>query len=358
MKEARVLVVDDSAAVRQMIRSVLLEDPGICEVITRPGGEEALSRLASGDIDIIVLDIEMPGMNGLEVLRRIQAERLNVPVIVFSSATREGADVTVNALALGAVDFVTKPAGTSSFDDAREYVRTRLMGSIRAVLGRRPDAAARENARRRGPTARTGRIAAVVIAASMGGPHALGKLLAGLPRDLEVPVFIVQHMPPLFLSVFAQRLAESVHPAVRECGSEAEVTAGSIWLAAGGRHMEVVRRERKVRVRMVEGDPVNFCRPAADILFASAAGVYGSGVLGVVMTGMGQDGLDGARKVLSAGGEVVVQDHDSSVVWGMAGSVVRHGLASAIVPLGDLGSEIAQRVRMSARADAGLPGRR
>lgn len=357
MKEARVLVVDDSAAVRQMIRAVLLEDADIREVITRPCGEEALSRLGFGDIDIIVLDIEMPGMDGLEVLRRIQAQRMNVPVIVFSSATREGADVTVQALALGAVDFVTKPAGTSSFGDARDYVRTRLIGSIRAVLGRKPAAASSERVRPQSPARGAERIAAVVIAASMGGPHALGRLLGGLPREMEVPVFIVQHMPPLFLRVFAQRLADSVHPAVRECGSEEEVPPGSIWLAAGGRHMEVVRRGQKARVRMVEGDPVNFCRPAADILFASAARVYGSGVLGVVMTGMGQDGLEGTRQILSVGGEVIVQDQDSSVVWGMAGSIVRNGLASAIIPLEELGSEIVQRVRVSARADAGLPGR-
>ena len=340
MSGIRVLVVDDSAAVRRLIRMVLDEEPAIGEVVSESDGRTALTRLAEQRIDLVVLDLEMPDLGGLDVLRALRQQHLDVPVIVFSAAGRHGDRATVEALALGAVDFVTKPVDTGSVDDALEYMRPALLERIRAVFRTQPSMPERPvTAPKR--LARPGHpVSAVVIAASMGGPHALAELFSAIPRSPGVPFFVVQHMPAAFITILARRLAASASLSVRECVSEERVAPDTLWFATGGHHMEVARRGRRVVVRPREGEPVNFCRPAADVLFASAARAWGPGVLAVVMTGMGQDGLEGSGAIREQGGRVLVQDRESSVVWGMAGSVVRQGLADTVVPLRDLGAEI------------------
>ena len=349
MSGIRVLVVDDSAAVRRLIRMVLDEEPAIGEVVAEPGGRNALARLARERMDLVVLDLEMPDMSGLDVLRALRQQHLDVPVIVFSAAGGRGDRATVEALALGAVDFVTKPVDTGSVEDALEYMRTALLERIRSVFRTQPSVP-REIPRAPARLAPGHPVSAVLIAASMGGPHALTELLASLPRSPGVPFFVVQHMPAAFISIFTKRLAASALLSVRECVSEETVAPDTLWFATGGRHMEVARRGKRVVVRPREGEPVNFCRPAADVLFASAARTWGAGVLAVVMTGMGQDGLEGAGAVREQGGRVLVQDRESSVVWGMAGAVARHDLADAVVPLHDLGAEIMCSIGASRRS--------
>lgn len=344
MSPARVLLVDDTASVRHILVGLMEEDPDIRVVGTAADGAQALRRLRHLPVDVLVLDVEMPGMSGLEVLREVRRLWPELPVIIFSSITERGAMVTIEALSLGATDYVTKPSMAGCAEQARDYIRSTLVRKVHA-LARLEDAEPVAQA----PVARTDsrhdrRVDAVVLGVSMGGPQALGELFRGLPANLPVPLFIVQHMPALFIQALAQRLSARTGVPVIECLRRQPVRPGQAWIAAGGYHMELRGERGRVQVCPSQAEPVNFCRPAVDVLFNSAASVYGANVLGVVMTGMGQDGLAGADAIAREGGQVVAQDRDSSVVWGMAGAVVEAGLADATVPLAGMAREICRRV--------------
>jgi two-component system, chemotaxis family, protein-glutamate methylesterase/glutaminase len=282
-----------------------------------------------------------------------------LPVIVFSSITERGAMVTIEALSLGASDYVPKPAMVGSPAAAREYIRSTLLGKIHA-LADRPSRSGKATvlpaspAKTMGTPApitasasprRASRIDAVVIGVSMGGPNALGEMFRQLPADLPVPLFIVQHMPAMFTRALAARLSQHGRLPVTECDAPMPALPGRALLAAGDYHLELSRDNDTVWAKPRYSDPVNFCRPSADVLFRSAAEVYGANLLAVVMTGMGQDGLDGCRAIAAAGGQIIVQDEASSIVWGMAGSVARAGLAEAQVPLMALVDDIVARLQ-------------
>lgn len=346
MRPIRVFLVDDTATVRHILVGLMEEDPGIRVVGTAADGTQALRRLQHLEVDVLVLDVEMPGMSGLEVLREVRVQWPRLPVVIFSSITERGAMVTIEALSLGATDYVTKPSMTGSPDEAREYIRGALLAKLHAVAdldaGSPPKIATpppvRSGARREE------RVDAVVVGVSMGGPQALHTLFRALPGDMPVPVFVVQHMPALFISALARRLTGERGLPVEECLSGVLVAAGKAWIASGGYHMELRREPGGVRACPTLGEPVNFCRPSVDVLFNSAVAAYGPHVLGVVMTGMGHDGLAGSAAIREAGGQVIAQDRDSSVVWGMAGAVVEAGLTETPVPLAGLAAEICQRV--------------
>lgn len=353
MNPVRVFLVDDTATVRHILTGILEEEPGIQVVGTAGDGEQALRRLRHLDVDVLILDVEMPGMSGLDVLRTLRTDRPDLPVLIFSSLTEKGAAVTVDALTLGAAGYVTKPSMTGSAESARNCIRSNLVPRIQALMHPRtphtrdaspPPAPPREPARARGTSARPGRVDAVVVGVSMGGPQALTALFAGLPADLPVPLLIVQHMPPLFISALAHRLSGEGRLPVTECNHAERLGAGRAWIAPGGYHLQLARYGDGIQVQPSLGEPVNFCRPSVDVLFRDAAAVFGGHVLAVVMTGMGHDGLAGARAIHDAGGEVLVQCRESSVVWGMGGSVVAAELADAEVPLNGLADEIARRV--------------
>lgn len=353
MNRIRVFLVDDTAVVRGIVARILGEDPGIDVVGVAGDGAEGLQRLAQVPADLLVLDMEMPGMNGLDMLREMKRRGMELPVVVFSSLTERGALITIEALQAGASDYVTKPTMTGSAAEAHEHVRANLLPKIHALVERRrgvDNRAALPSVDAPAPgvalAAKTSaaRVEAVVIGVSVGGPNALCELLPMLPADLPVPVFIVQHMPPVFTRALAARLHDAGPLPVRECTASAPVAPGEVWLAAGGRHMLLRREESGVRVYPDDGEPVNSCRPSADLLFRSAARAYGAGALGVVMTGMGNDGLEGSRALCNAGAQVIVQDQASSVVWGMPGSVARAGLAQAVLGLHELAADIARRV--------------
>ena len=353
MNKIRVLLVDDTAAVRHILADILDDDPAIEVVATAADGREGLDRLQRVEADLLVLDVEMPGMGGLEMLRELKQSHPMLPVLVFSSVTERGAMVTIEALSLGACDYVPKPSMMGSPSDARDYIRATLLKKIHTLAERYlafrpvrpapPAAPAITTTRALRPSDQ--RIDLVVIGVSMGGPNALSRLLGELPADFPVPLLIVQHMPAVFTRALAQRLSSLGGMPVTECVQPQAVFAGHAWLAAGDQHMLVRREAGQLIVEPSHEEPVNFCRPSVDTLFSSAAEAVGANLLAVVMTGMGQDGVQGARVIRQAGGEVLVQDKESSVVWGMAGGVAGEGLADAQVSLSDLAQVIDERVR-------------
>ena len=333
----RVLVVDDSALIRRLVTEALTEDPGIEVVGTAANGREAITRAADLRPDAVTLDIEMPVLDGLGALREIRRREPRLPVIMFSTLTERGASATLEALSLGASDYVTKPSNTGSIAEGRASIREQLVPRIKALAGARRlvIAPARVAPRRRAEA-----VEAVVMGCSTGGPDALSKMLAALPV-LPVPVAVVQHMPPVFTTMFAQRLdRDSPHDVMEAADGDAFVS-GRVLLAPGDHHLRLERSASgDVAACLDQGPQVNFCRPAVDALFRSAADMYGGRVLAVVLTGMGQDGLEGCRVLRDQGAGVLVQDEASSVVWGMPGAVAAAGLADEIVPLDALADRV------------------
>lgn len=342
MSKIRVLVVDDSVTIRKLVSTELAADPLIEVVGTAANGKIALARITQLSPDLITLDVEMPEMDGIEALREIRKTHPKLPVIMFSALTVQGAKATLDALALGATDYFTKPSG-GSIVESSAVLRNELIPAIKAIC--------KQGARILPPfplpaPRRTSRIEAVAVGTSTGGPNALTDLFAGLPADFPVPIAIVQHMPPMFTRLLAERLSSKFALKVEEGRAGGELKPGHAWVAPGDFHMTVQRDGTIVRVALNQDPPENSCRPAADVLFRSMAQVYGSGLLAVVMTGMGQDGLRGCEAVREAGGQIIVQDEASSVVWGMPGFVAKAGLADKILPLSGLAEEILQRVRV------------
>lgn len=347
MLKIRVLVVDDSVVIRRVVSEELDADPEIEVVGSAANGKIAVAKMTQVNPDLVILDIEMPEMDGLQTLTAIRKSFPRLPVIMFSSLTEQGATATLNALSLGATDYFTKPTGLGGVDASRKVIREQLVPEIKALCkGKLAPTAGTVPVIPPKPAAavKTGRVEAVVIAVSTGGPNALAEVFQTIPADLPVPVLIVQHMPPMFTRLLAERLtATSKHP-VREAVAGDIVRPGLALIAPGDFHLTVAQEGTQVRARLDQNPQENSCRPSADPLFRSAVKVYGSGTLAVVLTGMGQDGLRGCEAVSHAGGQVVVQDEATSVVWGMPGFVAKAGLADKILPLAMVGSEIVHRV--------------
>ena len=346
----RVLIVDDAVVVRRTLSDAVSKDPFLEVVGTASNGRIALAKFAALHPDIILLDIEMPEMDGLETVRELRKIDGHVPIIMFSTLTERGASATLEALALGATDYLTKPSNTDMVATS-ETVSRELLPRIRALC-HLPVALGAE-AGAPGPLGvpplvvrpkHKPRLVApaqiVAIGVSTGGPDALARLLPSLPANLPVPVVIAQHMPPIFTSLLAARLSTKTSLPVRECKSGEALTAGCIFIAPGDFHMVTTSENGVVRLKAHQGPKENFCRPSVDVLFRSVASVYGNRTLAVILTGMGQDGLRGCELLSSLGARILVQDEASSVVWGMPGFVARSGLADRILPLGQMGVEI------------------
>jgi two-component system chemotaxis response regulator CheB len=345
----RVLIVDDSVVVRRVVSTMLADDPDIEVVGTAADGRLALERLQSLRPDVVLLDVEMPNLNGLETLKALRQTHPRMAVIMFSSLTERGAAVTTDALLLGANDYVAKPGGTHMKDpDAgRRKIREELIPKIKQLsLDRKSTRALGQVGKSVARDAKSvQRVEVVAMAASTGGPCALAQVLPEVAVDLPVPILIVQHMPPLFTRHLAERLAAGGTFDVRE-GSPGEVLQpGQVRIAPGGFHMTVSGRANDARLQLNQAPPVNACRPSADVLFQSVAEVYGSQSLGVVLTGMGTDGLLGCKCIQQAGGRILVQDEPTSAIWGMPGQVARAGLADEVLPLAGIASEISRRLR-------------
>jgi two-component system chemotaxis response regulator CheB len=353
----RVLVVDDSAVFRRLLTEALAGDPALDVVGTAANGRMALARLPQVAPDIVILDVEMPEMDGLAMLAELRKTYPRLPVIMFSALTERGAQATLEALSLGATDYFTKPQ-CGGMEASLDVIRHQLIPEIKTLCAPKP----RQVADPRGgsgscravlsPRAASGPIQVLALATSTGGPNALADVFGKLPADFAVPIVLVQHMPPMFTRLLAERLTAHSAIRVQEGSSGTLLESGQAWIAPGDHHMVLVRDGGKVRLLLNQDPPENSCRPAADVLFRSVASVFGVSALAVVLTGMGQDGLRGCEAIRAAGGQVVVQDEASSVVWGMPGHVVRAGLADRVMPLCAIGDEIVQRVWAS-RAPAG-----
>ena len=365
MSPIRVLIVDDSVVIRKVLCEALSVDESIQVAGTAADGRIALAKLQQLSPDLVTLDVEMPVMSGLETLTEIRRLYPKLPVIMFSTLTERGAATTLDALTLGASDYVTKPSDTGSLQVTLSIIRQELIPKVKAlcagVRGEGPRARATTRvttalasvpaATRMGAAA--SRIDIVAIGTSTGGPNALAELLPALPSDFPVPVVIVQHMPPLFTRLLAERLNKKSALEIREGEPGEELHAGHARIAPGDYHMVLERQGTTVRVGLNREAPENSCRPAVDPLFRSAAAAFGANVLAVVLTGMGADGVRGCEVVRQQGGQVLVQDEESSVVWGMPGQVAAAGYAHGIFPLAAIAGEISRRVQAK-RALSGM----
>ena len=361
----RVLVTDDTAIIRRMVTDVLGEYDDIEVVGTAANGELALAAIERLKPDVVTLDVEMPVLDGLQTLLRLRTVRKDLPVIMFSSLTEAGASATLDALAHGANDYVMKPSATRNRAEALDAVRSSLIPLIRlwgrpgarrrAALPAPAPKAAPTSTRRPRPVAPDRRPPlAVVIGVSTGGPDALAAMLPMLPRNLPVPVVIVQHMPPLFTRMLADRLDQQSLLNVVEAADGMVLAPGTVYLAAGGRHLRLDQRRDGVVCVLDDSPPENSCRPSVDVTLRSALEVWGSRTLVVILTGMGQDGLHGARALKEQGAHVVVQDENTSAVWGMPGAVAKGGYADRVLPLQEIAPAIATSV---ARRSVHLAGR-
>ena len=359
-RRTRILIVDDSAVMRSLLRGVISSDSSLELVGAAADGESALTMMQSLRPDLALLDVEMPVMDGLVTLRKMRARNIRIPIIMCSSLTRRGAAVTIEALAAGASDYVAKPAGQSNLAAATRTLAQDLLPKIHALtataapppslLSAHPVAASSSIPP---PPAHlpTARPAVLVIGVSTGGPAALDVVLPQLPARFPLPVLIVQHMPELFTKLLAERLGRSCPLRVVEASEGSPVVAGTVSIARGNWHLEVLAAARPGQpptLHLTQGPPENHCRPAADVLFRTAASVYGGNILAVVLTGMGSDGLAGARLIHAQGGTILAQDEPTSAVWGMPGAIARAGIAHRILPLQAVAPEI---LRLAGRTD-------
>jgi two-component system chemotaxis response regulator CheB len=333
MPKIRVLVVDDSVVIRKLVTDALGNDPDIEVIGTAANGKIAITKLPQLNPDLMTLDIEMPEMDGLQTLAAVRKTHPQLPIIMFSTLTQRGALATLDALALGASDYVTKPANVGSVTIGIQRVREELVPKIKALCSRRTGVgpaqilpctlnaesdsrqqaavktlhSANRNLQSLGSAARS-RIDVVAIGVSTGGPNALAALFPQWQASFPVPIVLVQHMPPTFTRLLAERLATKSALAINEGKAGAFLAPGQAWIAPGDFHMIVERDAAKIRLKMNQDPPENSCRPAVNVLFRSVAQVFGPNALGVVLTGMGQDGLRGCEAIKAAGGQVFVQD--------------------------------------------------
>ncbi|MEM9161851.1 MAG: chemotaxis response regulator protein-glutamate methylesterase [Cyanobacteria bacterium P01_F01_bin.4] len=359
MPTIRVLIVDDAVVVRQLVSKALSVDPELDVVGVAANGRIALAKIPQVNPDVIVLDLAMPEMDGLEMLKSLRETYPKLPVIMFSALTERGAVETLDALALGATDYITKPVSKNK-DEAMQYIQAQLIPRLKVFcptgvmtpskpIGLRTQVTSRSHPTTRLPTTRlsttpTHPVDILAIGVSTGGPNALTALFSALPADLPVPIVIVQHMPPLFTKRLAERLTAQGQLPVTEGASGSVLHPSKAWMAPGDFHMVVQREGTLVTLQLHQAPPENSCRPSVDVLFRSVAKTYGPGTLGLVLTGMGQDGLNGCEYIREVGGQILVQDEASSVVWGMPGIVAQAGLANQVLPLEQMAGEVVKRV--------------
>jgi two-component system chemotaxis response regulator CheB len=373
-RQIRVMIVDDAVVARSMMARWVESEPDMKVAASLRTGREALDSIEIHDPDVVLLDVDMPELDGIAALPLLLGKRRDLVVIMVSTLTRRSAELSLRALALGATDYIPKPETTyeamTSAAFRRELIdKVRGLGRKRLVLRepdpslapeeapappalrRAPHAAPRplpelvpQRAEKAGITLRHFALTiprALVIGSSTGGPQALTALFEKLTAAVDrAPMLITQHMPPTFTTVLGEHLRRVSGRGTHEAEDGEPVLAGGIYLAPGGRHMRVVRDGDIVKIALGDDPPINFCKPSVDPLFSTAAAVWGSSVLAVVLTGMGTDGTHGAADIVAAGGSVIAQDEATSVVWGMPRSVAQAGLCSAVLPLDQIPGKI------------------
>jgi two-component system, chemotaxis family, protein-glutamate methylesterase/glutaminase len=387
----RVMVADDSSVTRRIVSEAIAREPDMELVGAAQDGEEAISFFKSQKPDLVLLDVDMPTLNGLEALKAIRKINDSVPVIMFSTLTVKGGEATLDALSAGATDYVAKPAGVGHLNKAMDYLRQELIPRVRmwgarfksrqekaaqasaaapqktngmvssttpapdkdargsasfTLTSSKPDVSSSQPAPRR----RSVSVDVLAIGSSTGGPNALAELIGLLPGDLGVPVLITQHMPPVFTQLLAERLDRGSRLKVKEAFDGAVVKAGEAWIAPGDFHMVVTREGTETILRINKNAPENSCRPAVDVMFRSIAEVYGASTVACVLTGMGRDGTAGAQVLAKTGACILAQDEASSVVWGMPRAVYEAGIADAVLNLKDMAAAVTTRIRGSNNA--------
>lgn len=367
-RKIRVMIVDDAVVARSMMTRWIDAEPDMMIAAALRSGREALDRLEATDPDVVLLDVDMPELDGIAALPLLLKQKRDLVVIMVSTLTRRSAELSLRALSLGATDYIPKPETTYEAMTSAEF-RRELIDKIRN-LGRKrvvarepapplvPDEAARQKpaapqrADERAPRRpERGQIRlrpfaaamprALLIGSSTGGPQALSAIIQKLPAAIDrAPLLITQHMPPMFTTVLAEHLSRVSGRGAHEAEHDEPVLAGGVYVAPGGRHMRVVRDGERVKIALGDDPPINFCKPSVDPLFTSAAQIWGAGTLALILTGMGSDGTGGAAAVVEAGGSVIAQDEASSVVWGMPRSVAQAGLCSAVLPVNQIAGKI------------------
>ncbi|HVO03006.1 MAG TPA: chemotaxis response regulator protein-glutamate methylesterase [Candidatus Cybelea sp.] len=362
------MVVDDSAVIRGLLTKTLESDAEIKVSATVANGQAAIDTLKRTDIDVVVLDIEMPVMDGLTALPKLLEAKPGVQVIMASTLTLKGASVSMKALSLGAADYLPKPTTTTGLSSASDFKRdliekVKSWGAVaRKKRGLPPGSAAAAGStapaapkklypgevKLRPAPVIAGRIDCLAIGSSTGGPQALFAVFRALGRVERMPVFVTQHMPATFTTILAEHLGQASGMPAAEAKDGETVVPGRIYVAPGDFHMTVESQGTGMVVRLNKNPPENFCRPAVDPMLRSIAKAYGARTLFVMLTGMGQDGLKGARDIVAAGSTVIAQDEATSVVWGMPGAVATAGLCTAVLPLPEIGPHVKKALLRSA----------
>ncbi|MGA1867428.1 MAG: protein-glutamate methylesterase/protein-glutamine glutaminase [bacterium] len=355
----RILVVDDTRFYRMLLTDVLSEIPGVRVEGEAENGKVALAKIEELKPDLITLDIEMPEADGLETLQQLKNKGIQCPVIMVSSLTKAGATVTMQALELGAVDFITKPFGTD-FKGNKANLALQLKPRINAFITKKIVSSITQRSKKKLiPQRKSSHFISsdihenskknkiIVIGISTGGPNALAKVIPDLPEDLGIPVIIVQHMPQDFTAAFANSLNQKSAITVLEGKSGQKLTPGCVYLAPGGKQMKVgrVKGSDDTILRVTDDPPENFCKPSVDYLFRSIAQCYEERALGIIMTGMGSDGTAGARLMKTRGAKIFVQDEESCVIFGMPKMAIEAGAVDAVIPLDKIAEQIIKFAR-------------
>jgi two-component system chemotaxis response regulator CheB len=350
----RVMVVDDAIVVRGLVSHWVESEPDLTVVALLRTGREAVDQLAKSNPDVVILDIDMPVLDGLSALPLLLAQKPDLVVIMSSTLTRRNAEISFRALSFGAADYLPKPESSREFASSTSF-RRELIEKIRQLGMRKRNALARIPGRVAEPRPTTRpqtkevklrpfspivpRV--LLIGCSTGGPQALNTLLPMLPNvTARVPVLITQHMPPTFTTILAEHIARATGKPASEAAEGESVVPGHIYIAPGGRHMRVVGRPGGTAIALDEGPLINYCRPAVDPLFSTAVKIWGSSTMALILTGMGADGTQGAAEIVGGGGSVIAQDEASSVVWGMPGSAAQAGYCSAVLPLPEMATKV------------------
>ena len=373
----RVLVVDDTVTYRKIVSNVLATLPGVEVVGTAANGRIALDKIERLKPNVLTLDLEMPVMGGLAVLRHLKESGSDVEVIVLTGSNERGAKKTIAALELGAFDFVAKPVGgdvETNFKRLRQELRPRIEAFARTwqihqiLHGHGPprplampapaktDEIDKTRRMHRIDKGESSRIELVAVGISTGGPQALNQFLPKLPADLPVPVLVVQHMPSMFTKSLAEGLNKRCSLTVSEASDGQAVLPGHVLIAPGGKQMKVVKDQEQATIRLRDDPPENYCRPSVDYLFRSVTRAYGPHAVGVIMTGMGSDGSLGCRQMKQRGATIIAQDEDTCVVFGMPRKPIQDGIVDIVAPLDNIAEEIVRRVEIGVASRAGVAG--
>ena len=361
----RILIADDSITVRRLLNDTLAADPDleICDIAR--DGQEAVAKFPIVKPDVVLLDVEMPVMDGIEAVVAIRKLDPRVPIIMFSSLTMKGGQATLDALTFGANDYVTKPTQSHNLQDAIGHIRRELIPKIkqfgqRSLFARTASTRSATNTIRlqRGAVGTQSsevpipglsmlsmsaeRFDVIAVGVSTGGPNALAEMLKPLSRDFAIPILIAQHMPALFTSLLAERLSQVSSLKVREATDGTILEPGQVWVAPGDQHLVVEKQGFRSILRLNREQLENSCRPSVDVLFRSVASAYRERALAIVLTGMGCDGKKGCELIRQNGGKVIAQDEATSVIWGMPGAVTKAGLANCVLPLPEISKQLSR----------------